>query len=290
MHTRNLIANGDSLKYFPETGLPIYFLADTTADSGTVRVRVGLIGSGGGGTAGNILTNDPDSSNAKVYRINEIQKELKQRLSKEVKPEKSLNKNTTNLNTSEDANCPIFEITWETQKDVQIYVGDECENIPTEHPDITYVLSPVNQYYKVLLEEDDSPDSWAWSMIDVCDTPDPKQTGGSKPANYRRYRYDGNDFVNTWEIKPYKDNENDIHYFFVYPGTNQPAPLFFDFAIGTCDYKMLLDGFPDGYTKLYSVSDVDDDAKIKNSDADRAFYDFCGFLCYPTRVNKYQLI
>jgi hypothetical protein len=121
----NLIANGDSLKYFPEIGLPIYFLADTTADSGTVRVRVGLIGSGGGGTAGNILTN---SSVIKSRKIDEIRKELKTKASKEIKPEKDVKNNSTILNSTEEAYCDIFEITWETQKDVQIYIGDDCGN------------------------------------------------------------------------------------------------------------------------------------------------------------------
>jgi hypothetical protein len=122
-----LIANGDSLQYFPETGLPIYFLADTTADSGTVRVRVGLIGSGGGGTASSITTNYPDSLAINSHKIEEIRKELKQKAGKEIKPEKNVKNNSAVLNSTEETYCDIFEITWETQKDVNVYI-DECGN------------------------------------------------------------------------------------------------------------------------------------------------------------------
>ncbi len=279
-----------------------------SADSGTVKIRVGLIDDGGIIGAGIAAPDGPTGfkkigkekpkvamkKNRSVEEKAAFIKDVKSKVNNTALSISEKQKMVEKLNTlaspnAESSACFIGDFIESTFGigSVDIVQENECDNISTEHSTISYNVVERNEFYPISVN--DNGDYLQISeLAQVCDDPNKSdQAGGSKPIEYKRFKYDynTNTFIKSWELEPYKIVDK-VHYYFVNPQNNNPTPLILDFIAGVCYLKI---NPPGSVPKMLieNINEVNDPAKILQDDAEQAFADFCGFNCYPNELYKY---
>ncbi len=298
---------GDSLSnYFydvPNNSIPIKFVADSSADSGTVILRVGLVDNTIFG-AKSVKKSPQKAKQNKIdddARIKKITKKIKSLTIPEEDKDKLLQNLTSSTSPGGGDNfCFGGYMSSNEFKDAIAIIGDKCSNISDEHTDITYRVVERNEYYPISVNDKESSLQISElatvckgysAQVYPCDDPKLEREGGaSQPIIYKRYKYDygNNTFVNSWKLSPYRI-EDKVHYYFVSPQNNYPTPLIFDFITGVCYLEINPPAcLPN--TLIENINDVDNSNLIPSEDAKQAFADFCGHNCYPQEIYKYELI
>jgi hypothetical protein len=273
----------DSGAYLYDVMQPIYFKADTGAESGTVRLSVGYIRQ--------IIS----SSRSVRLEGNDLSSEKieEQRSRKPItKQFRKPNTNNPPLSTPEniESYCPGVNLIAPVKKQTEVVVGG-CDYPPYDPNSyiLNYELIRHDNYYPTIV--DDEAQFPITILIDVCDDPndpDLKQAGGSKPVYYSKLRNSGH--INSWDIKPLIDEEDQLHFSIVHPTTNENTTLKFDFVTGVCHFKI---NHPSHTLKtlIYNLTDLSDRQIIPDkNEALLAMQDFCGHHCYGMRFSKYAII
>jgi hypothetical protein len=265
----DILSESELGPYFSDISQPIQFVTDSLAGSGTVKLKIGVPKFPSFATRPGVMKSNPP-----------VQTERSQTDKEELQTPPA-------ENPLSSCSTELFESL--LNNDFYLVVGDECDNLPTEHKEINYTLSEQPEFFKV--PHSDEEELKLVELILVCnDESHPLENGGSIPVDYKRYRYNysASSFESSWALEPYKGIDDRVHYNFVSPQTNLATPLLFDFVTGICYSKINPPGYPPK-TLINNLSDVNDPNKIPSNDYEQAFFDFCGQLCYPTERAVYVL-
>jgi hypothetical protein len=156
-------------------------------------------------------------------------------------------------------------------------VEDECD-LPMcgeNQPNYTFSLQThENSFIK----------SEVGTKVEVCNSPNANELGGSQPVEYLFMRQNiAGDWVKNWAIEYCLNSNNEIQYKLVDPSSPVPieVPIVFDFVRDRCINKI---GNRILITNLMEVG-----TKIQDNPKD-AMEDFCGHYCYSLTNREYGYV
>jgi hypothetical protein len=266
----------DSGVYVDAALQPFYFIADTGAVEGTVKLRVGVI---------------EGISSSSILKNNVMSKKSKNQQRKSIAIENIRETQSLIDGGVIGEYCFLGDLYSVVTGDANVVVENGCDYPPYD-PNLyalNYELIRHDNYYPWVY--DDDAQFPITTLIDVCDFPDVNQSGGSKPVFYSRIRKNQfGSYVNSWDIQPLIDGEDKLHFTIIDPTTKVNTSLKFDFVTGVC-YNKINPPSQEPKVLIYNLADISNSQIIPNRDqALQAMDDFCGHHCYPQEIFKYKLI
>ena len=283
LHTED----GDT-NYVYNVTQPIYFIADSSAESGTVLIRAGLVPEI---SASKPIIND-------IEQRNKVNTKTARRYDIILDKYKTATGNTNYTNNaSQEANLEnefCYTGIYEAQEYGfgDVVVENECDfdNCGDSYDDIIIeVKRQYNFYESGYFETDSLGNRIIKTEIDtVCFRKDSinnvipdSATGQSRPLKYHRERKNQNGvYEYAWHLKPCKNSSGKIEVRPVLADSVTPTPIYIDFIADVCYTSISNDGYTliTDTTQLSNVVLVPDTAKI--------IHDLCGHRCYPQLLNK----
>ncbi|HSW56197.1 MAG TPA: hypothetical protein VLH59_14020, partial [Ignavibacteriaceae bacterium] len=217
----NLLVDGTLGQYFYDVAQPVYFVVDPSANTGTVKLQVGLVGIGTRPIKNN-LTNDTDkqinTENPKQkLDLKEITSTRREIRTKPVEENKKIYENNP-PNKPENSNCPLLDFIAPVPSNFEFNVGDECDDLNL----CVGVPYPEFVQYKMITSGGNNPDVCTPNTIDPITGNIQFQSGGFTALDWRP------DNSQRISAEPCFDNENNnVQFKMVLTDaeTNQNSPI-----------------------------------------------------------------